>query len=92
MPRYVVLIDQSEGGAYGVVFPDLPGCTAMGATVEEALASAAHAAADWASEVRKHGAVPAPRTAAEVIADPETRQATDAGAIVALTPLILEEG
>jgi len=36
MARYVVLIDQAEDGAYGVVFPDLPGCTAMGDTVEEA--------------------------------------------------------
>ena len=34
--RYGVLIDGRRGG-YGVVFPDLPGCTAMGRTLDEAL-------------------------------------------------------
>lgn len=34
--RWTVLID-GETGAYGVVFPDLPGCTALGTTVDEAL-------------------------------------------------------
>ena len=29
MARYIALIDGSAG-AYGAVFPDLPGCTAMG--------------------------------------------------------------
>ena len=37
MSRYVVLIDGKKG-AYGVTVPDLPGCTAMGRSVEEALA------------------------------------------------------
>ena len=36
--RYGVPIDDRRGG-YGVVFPDLPGCTAMGRTVDEASAS-----------------------------------------------------
>lgn len=92
MARYVVLIDQAEDGAYGVVFPDLPGCTAMGDTVEEALLNAADAATEWAAEIRKDGSVPAPRSAAEVIADPETKEATDAGAVLALVPLILDSG
>ena len=37
MLRYPVVID-GEKGAYGIVFPDLPGAFAMGATVDEALA------------------------------------------------------
>ena len=36
MLRYPALLDGEEG-AYGVVFPDLPGCVAMGHTVSEAL-------------------------------------------------------
>ncbi len=39
MLRYPVVID-GEKGAYGIVFPDLPGAFAMGATVDEALADA----------------------------------------------------
>ena len=40
--RWTVLID-GETGAYGAVFPDLPGCTAMGATIEAALLHAGEA-------------------------------------------------
>ena len=39
MLRYPVVID-GEKGAHGIVFPDLPGAFAMGATVDEALADA----------------------------------------------------
>jgi predicted RNase H-like HicB family nuclease len=46
MARYVALID-GKAGAYGVVFPDLPGCTAMGKTVDQAIANAAEALRDW---------------------------------------------
>ena len=34
--RYFVMID-GKIGAYGVVFPDLPGCAAMGKTIDGAL-------------------------------------------------------
>src|ERR1700678_2270999 len=40
MSSYTALID-GEAGAYGVYFPDLPGCTAMGATLDDAIANAA---------------------------------------------------
>ena len=39
MIRYPALIDGDEG-AYGVVFPDIPGVGAMGHTVDEALGHA----------------------------------------------------
>jgi predicted RNase H-like HicB family nuclease len=45
--RYGVLIDGRRGG-YGVVFPDLPGCTAMARTLDEALRHAMEAASEWA--------------------------------------------
>ena len=44
--EYPALID-GEAGAYGVVFPDLPGCVAMGSTVDEALRHAEEALRDW---------------------------------------------
>ena len=44
--RYPALID-GEVGAYGVVFPDLPGCVAMGSTIDEALGNAREALSDW---------------------------------------------
>ena len=47
MSRYIALVDGKKG-AYGVVVPDLPGCYAMGKTIDEALRNAASAAVAWA--------------------------------------------
>jgi len=91
MPRYVALID-GKPGAYGVSFPDLPGCTAMGNTVEEALANAADALADWASDARAAGALPKPRAAAELRRRRDVRGALAKDAVLTLVPLILETG
>ena len=58
------------GRAYGVVIPDLPGCTAMGRTVDEALANAASAAVAWAEVARADGyAIPKPRPLEDLRAD-----------------------
>jgi len=90
--RYTVLIDGTKG-AYGVTVPDLPGCTAMGATIEEALANAVAAMRDWAEVTEEAGgAVPAPRDAEAVSADAEVREALAAGAMLASAPLVRETG
>jgi predicted RNase H-like HicB family nuclease len=36
MPRYVALID-GNAGAYGIIVPDLPGCTSGGRSIDAAL-------------------------------------------------------
>ena len=47
MVKYPAVID-GERGAYGVVIPDIPGaCCAMGYTVDEALADAEEALAEF---------------------------------------------
>jgi predicted RNase H-like HicB family nuclease len=48
--RYIALIDGASG-AYGVVFPDLPGCTAMADTLDRAMTAAAAALGDWINTV-----------------------------------------
>ena len=54
MIRYPALIDGAEG-AYGVVFPDIPGVGAMGHTVDEALLNAEDVLRDYAIESEKDG-------------------------------------
>ena len=54
MVSYPALVD-GEQGAYGVVFPDLPGCVAMGHTVDEALEHAEEALRDYVSEMKNSG-------------------------------------
>jgi predicted RNase H-like HicB family nuclease len=92
MNRYTVLID-GEPGAYGVVFPDLPGCTAMGDTIDAALIDAAGAARAWTRVAELHGEiVPAPRELAALRQDPEVVEALADGAALGTVALIREAG
>ena len=54
MIRYPALLDGDEG-AYGVVFPDIPGVAAMGDSVDEALLNAEAVLQDYAIETEKDG-------------------------------------
>jgi predicted RNase H-like HicB family nuclease len=90
--RYVALLD-GHAGAYGVVVPDLPGCSSGGATIDEAVANAQEAVALWADEMASQGGeVPAPRPVETALADPEVAAAIAAGSAIILVPLIHEAG
>jgi predicted RNase H-like HicB family nuclease len=92
LSRYIVLID-GKTGAYGAIVPDLPGCTAMGSTVEEVLTNMASAMRDWAEVTEENGgAVPQPRTIEALAAEPDVREALAEGAVMASVPLIRETG
>ena len=92
MPRYAALIDGKKG-AYGVVIPDLPGCTAMGRTVDEALRNGASAAVAWATVAKANGVkIAAPRPIEAVRRDPEVVEALAEGAALAVVPLVLDTG
>jgi predicted RNase H-like HicB family nuclease len=92
MARYGALVD-GRRGAYGVVIPDLPGCTAMGKTIDEALANAANAASAWAEVVRADGfSIPKPRAIEALRNDPEVAAEIAAGAALSIVPLIVETG
>lgn len=87
MDRYVVLID-GEAGGYGVVVPDLPGCGAMGDTVDEALNNAAEAMRDWAEITEDAGgAVPSPRPVEALRGEPDVVEALAGGAMLATVGL-----
>ena len=91
--RFVALMD-GKRGAYGVVFPDLPGCTSMGRTQEEALANAVDAAREWTQAVMETngGKAPRPRTLDALRNDPEVVEALNEGAAFVIVPLILDAG
>jgi len=40
MKHYIAIVRKEGGSAYGVEFPDFPGCISSGDTIEEALKSA----------------------------------------------------
>ncbi len=92
MARYTALID-GTAGAYGVVFPDLPGCTAMGKTMDDALSNACEALRDWASVTEEGGGkVPRPRNLETLRRDPDVKRALADGAGLATVPLVRETG
>jgi predicted RNase H-like HicB family nuclease len=54
MPRYVAIVDGTQG-AYGVVVPDLPGCTSGDRTVDDALRNAVEAVSLWIEDAVADG-------------------------------------
>lgn len=92
MTRFVALID-GQPGAHGVVFPDCPGCTAMGSTLDEALTLASEALREWmADRVLAGVAPPSSRSIDDIRSDPNSAADFEAGAIVASVPLLLDQG
>ena len=92
MPHHIRLID-GEAGAYGIVFPDLPGCASMGATIEEVIANGADAMRLWVEVTEEGGeGVPAPRAFEALRGEAEVRLALSEGATVVLVPLIRVTG
>jgi predicted RNase H-like HicB family nuclease len=92
MTSYTALID-GKAGAYGVHFPDLPGCAAMGATLEEAIVNAADAMRDWVDvTVEKGGVVPEPSALEALLADQDISDEISKGALLRSVPLVRETG
>ena len=90
--RYFALIAGSAG-AYGVTFPDLPGCTAMAATLDAALSAGSDALGDWIRTVEATGgAVPPPRPAEALRHDTDVSEALAAGASLAAVLLVRSTG
>ena len=84
--RYIALVD-GKAGAYGVVVPDLPGCTSAGSTTDEALRNAVEAVRLWAEDAIDDGeALPPPRSVEALRADPEIAAALAEGAVLAIVP------
>jgi predicted RNase H-like HicB family nuclease len=90
--RYVAIVD-GKPGAFGVVVPDLPGCTSGGGTVEEALRNAVEAVTLWVEDARADGEkIPKPRSAEKLRQDPDVAKALARGGVLAYVPLVLDAG
>src|SRR5262245_48808500 len=94
MQTYFAIVHRDENSAYGVWFPDLPGCFAAGDTEDEALASARKSLMLYAEDADDDGEVlPAARSLADLRRDPEVLNALDDGeAFFVAVPLIRNTG
>lgn len=92
MTRYIGLLDGVEG-AYGIVFPDLPGCTAGGDTIAEVTSDAIAAVREWILDARgDKQAAPHPRDMAALKNDPEVAEALRNGAAFIVVPVLIDSG
>lgn len=88
--HYTALIHKDPESAYGISFPELPGCFSAGDTLAEAMANASEALRFHIRGMREDGErIPVPRSAQAVAADPVFADDL-AGAFVVLVPLVTE--
>src|SRR3954447_7678501 len=74
--HYVAIVEAADEG-YGVFFPDLPGCTSGGDSVEEATLNAEEAAGAWVEGTAEDGEpIPDPTPVDRVAVDPDVREVT----------------
>lgn len=92
MTHYIAIIEEEEGKAPGVWFPDLPGCFSGGDTLDEAILNASEAIGAWGSATLENGRpLPAPRSLAEIRKDPQAAVALTNGiALLVALPVVLD--
>jgi predicted RNase H-like HicB family nuclease len=75
MTHYVAIVEEEEGKAVGVWFPDLPDCVSAGDTLHGAMLNAAAALELWAEAMIESGQkIPPPRSLTDLKGDPEIAQ------------------
>jgi predicted RNase H-like HicB family nuclease len=90
--RFIAFVHKEPDSCYGVSFPDVPGCTSAGGTLDEALANAVDALSGHIHLMEADGdEVPTPRTLDEIMADRELKQDSE-GAVVSAVPLVRDRG
>ena len=89
--RYLAFLEPTEDGCYGVSFPDVPGCISAGDTVDDAIQQGAEALEFHATGLREDDlALPSPRSADAICADPAYRELRQIAQLVWI-PLILPQ-
>ncbi len=89
--RYPIAIEPGNATtAYGVVFPDLPGCFSAGDTLDEAMTNAEEAAALWIDTALDAGErIPGPSSLESIMAQPEFERWTFG--VVTLDPALFDD-
>jgi len=90
-PYYLAVIENDEDSAFGVWFPDLPGCYSAGDTLQVAMVNARDALRIHVESLDDLGkSIPAPRDIDAPVDD--ISDALDSGATLTLVPLLIDAG
>jgi predicted RNase H-like HicB family nuclease len=83
MTYYVGLVHKEKDSAFGVQFPDVPGCFSAADDMNHVVSNATEALSLWAEDA----ALQAPRSPEEIISDKEIAVELAAGAFLISVPL-----
>jgi len=90
--RYIAFIHKDPDSAYGVSFPDMPGCFSAGDTIDEAVRNAVDALSGHVRMLEADGdKVPAPRDFDAIMADPALAEDRE-GAMTTIVSLVRDRG
>jgi len=90
--RYIAFIHKDPDSAYGVSFPDMPGCFSAGDTIDESVRNAVDALSGHVRALEADGdPVPAPRDFDALMTDPALAEDRD-GAMTTIIPLVRDRG
>lgn len=90
--RYVAFVNKDPDSCYGISFPDFPGCTSAGDTMDDAIANGTKALAFHVRGMETDGdTIPGPHSLEEIVIDPEFADELD-GVSFALVPLVRDLG
>ncbi|MDX8525636.1 type II toxin-antitoxin system HicB family antitoxin [Mesorhizobium sp. MSK_1335] len=84
MKNYFALVEKDANSAFGVRFPDIPGCFSAADAPEDIVPNAVEALQLWAEDM----SVPEPSSHEVIVSLPEIRTALSEGAYLVSVPLI----
>ena len=90
---YLGIVEKDADSAWGMWFPDMPGCFPATDEFEALPRAAAKLLREHVEALERHGiAIPDPRPAMEAMADKDVRRSLKAGATTMLVPLLADPG
>ena len=89
MTHYIALVHKEEGSAYGVSFPDLPGCFSAADDAQDVICNAMEALEFYAEDFDN---LPAPSSIETIRNLPEVSDELKAGAYLVSIPLLKNKG
>ncbi|SRR5260221_9735374 len=90
---YLGIVEKEADSAFGIWFPDMPGCFPAADEFDDLPRVAAEILRQHVEALESNGRpVPAPRSIAEVMADKDARKALRSGATTMLVPLLADPG
>ena len=90
---YLGIVEKDADSAYGIWFPDMPGCFPATDEFDDLPRMAAELLRQHVEALESNGrTAPDPRPLAEAMADKEVRRSLKAGATTILVPLLADPG